>query len=76
MDLAVIGTKALMIPTPGQIEQQYLAAYLSEKQLCHQVPQHALDLGKDTALAQQTKGFHSNGSVDLTVDNILDIILN
>jgi uncharacterized protein (TIGR00661 family) len=76
MDLAVIGTKALMIPTPGQIEQQYLAAYLSGKNLCHQVSQKSLNLERDTALAQKKKGFFSNGSVETTVNNILDIILN
>ena len=27
LDLAVIGTKALMTPTPGQIEQEYLGRY-------------------------------------------------
>ena len=75
MDLAVIGIKALMIPTPGQIEQQYLASYLSKKGLCHQVSQNNLDLELDITKAQQTQGFSSNGSVDNTVDNILDIIL-
>jgi UDP:flavonoid glycosyltransferase YjiC (YdhE family) len=31
MDLAVLGKKALLIPTPGQTEQEYLAGYLKEK---------------------------------------------
>jgi UDP-N-acetylglucosamine:LPS N-acetylglucosamine transferase len=76
MDLAIIGIKALMIPTPGQIEQQYLASYLSKKGLCHQVSQHKLDIDQDITHAQQTQGFSSNGSVDNTVDNVLDIILS
>jgi len=75
MDLAVIGSKALMIPTPGQIEQMYLASYLSEKDLCHQVSQSDLHLKDDIRNAQEMKGFSSNGSVDTTVENILDIIL-
>lgn len=31
MDLAALGKKALLIPTPGQSEQEYLARYLSQK---------------------------------------------
>ena len=31
MELASLGKRALIIPTPGQTEQEYLAAYLSEK---------------------------------------------
>lgn len=33
MDLAALGSPALLIPTPGQTEQEYLAEYLSEKKL-------------------------------------------
>jgi uncharacterized protein (TIGR00661 family) len=76
MDLAVIGLKALMIPTPGQIEQQYLASYLSKKKLCHRVLQDNLHLKDDVTLALKTKGFSSNGSVDTTVENIVKIINN
>jgi uncharacterized protein (TIGR00661 family) len=32
MDLSILGKKAILIPTPGQTEQEYLARYLSEKQ--------------------------------------------
>ena len=31
MDLVILGRKAILIPTPGQPEQEYLAAYFSEK---------------------------------------------
>jgi UDP-N-acetylglucosamine:LPS N-acetylglucosamine transferase len=33
MDLAALGCSALLIPTPGQTEQEYLADYLQEKKL-------------------------------------------
>ena len=33
MDLAALRKKAILIPTPGQTEQEYLARYLSEKKL-------------------------------------------
>ena len=31
MDLATLGKKAILIPTPGQTEQEYLASYLFER---------------------------------------------
>jgi len=31
MDLVAIGQQAILVPTPGQTEQEYLAKYLSEK---------------------------------------------
>jgi uncharacterized protein (TIGR00661 family) len=34
MDIAALQQKAIFVPTPGQTEQEYLAAYLSEKKYC------------------------------------------
>lgn len=39
MDLVIIGKSALLIPTPGQTEQEYLAHHLSEKGLFSTVSQ-------------------------------------
>lgn len=75
MDLAVIGTKALMIPTPGQIEQEYLAKHLKQSNICHTTTQTELNLSKDTDLAQQTTGFSTRGTVKQSVENVLDIVL-
>jgi len=44
MDLVALGKSACLIPTPGQPEQEYLAAYLSEKGLFQSVPQMNLNL--------------------------------
>lgn len=76
MDLAVIGTKALMIPTPGQIEQEYLAQHLMKNNMCHTISQENLHLSKDVGFAQKTNGFTAAGTVEKTVENILDIILS
>lgn len=76
MDLAVIGTKALMIPTPGQIEQEYLAQHLKKSNTCHTTNQGKLDLKKDTRLAQKTTGFSGRGNVEKSVENVLNVILN
>ena len=34
MDAAALNKKCILVPTPGQTEQEYLAKYLSEKQMC------------------------------------------
>ena len=44
MDLAVLGTSAILIPTPGQTEQEYLAQYFYEKKIFYTQEQGALDL--------------------------------
>ena len=46
MDLVKLGKKAVLVPTPGQTEQEYLARYLDEKGLFPFVRQSAFDLAK------------------------------
>ena len=45
MDLVSLNCTALIIPTPGQTEQEYLAEYLSEKGLFHTVSQGEIKAG-------------------------------
>lgn len=44
MDLVTLNRKALLIPTPGQSEQKYLAEYLSQKKLFDAVKQSDFNL--------------------------------
>jgi len=44
MDLASLKKKAILIPTPGQTEQEYLAQYLSEKKMFYAISQSKLNL--------------------------------
>lgn len=39
MDLVKLRKKAILIPTPGQTEQEYLAGYLREKKMFYTLPQ-------------------------------------
>ncbi len=39
MDLLKLGQKAVLVPTPGQAEQEYLAAYLSAQQIFYTASQ-------------------------------------
>lgn len=76
LDLSVIGTKALMAPTPGQIEQEYLAKYHKKKKFFHCVNQNKIDLSKDVKIAEKTKGVKKKIDVDKTVEKIINIINN
>lgn len=53
MDLAVLRSKAVFIPTPGQTEQEYLAEYLSGKNGCIPVSQDQFDLSEVLRIAEQ-----------------------
>jgi len=44
MDLAALGVCALLVPTPGQTEQKYLAKWISEKGWCTAATEKSLDL--------------------------------
>jgi UDP-N-acetylglucosamine:LPS N-acetylglucosamine transferase len=74
MDVAVVGTKALLIPTPGQIEQEYLAAYHMNKGTFYSVSQDAIDLKQDVVSAQEKTGIIRECDVQKTVETIMRII--
>ncbi len=47
MDLAALQKKAILVPTPGQTEQEYLATFLSEKKYCIAADQEGFDLADE-----------------------------
>ncbi len=57
MDLAIMGKKALLIPTPGQTEQEYLAGYLTGKGYFHTRSQKLVCLDKDIPVAMKSRPF-------------------
>ncbi|MEM9987627.1 MAG: glycosyltransferase, partial [Bacteroidota bacterium] len=58
MDAHKLGLKhLLLVPTPGQTEQIYLAKRLVQKQVAHMVTQSQLDLARDLPLAQASQGW-------------------
>ena len=63
-----------MIPTPGQIEQEYLAEYHSINNNCYAVSQDELDLSHDILHAEKTKGFHAKKTVEDAVENIMQVL--
>jgi predicted glycosyltransferase len=56
MDLAVLGKKALLIPTPGQKEQEILARHFHKQGIFYGVDQDEIDLGKNVAEAMNFTG--------------------
>jgi len=76
LDLAVVGTKALMTPTPGQIEQVYLGQYHNQKNTFYSVNQEKIDLKRDVELAKKTTGITRKCDVDKTVENIIRVVNN
>ncbi len=74
LDLAVIGTKALMIPTPGQVEQEYLSKYHNKKGTFYSVNQENINLKKDVEIAKNFTGVKRDCDVNKSVENILNII--
>lgn len=74
MDVAVVGTKALFIPTPGQIEQEYLSKYHNNLGTFHSVAQDAVDLKNDVKIAKEKTGFTRECDVKKTVENMLSIV--
>ena len=47
MDIACVKKKSILIPTPGQTEQQYLAVHLMKKQFALCIDQKGFSLGKN-----------------------------
>jgi hypothetical protein len=59
MELAELGRPALLVPTPGQTEQLYLAETLGKRGLFHTIPQRALDLARDVPIARRYPGYRA-----------------
>jgi hypothetical protein len=57
MDLAALGKRAILIPTPGQTEQEYLARRLKEKRIAFSVAQDEFDLLTAIEQAKAYDGF-------------------
>jgi uncharacterized protein (TIGR00661 family) len=74
MDLGVMGTKALLIPTPGQIEQEYLGEYHNTLGTFYSVRQDEVNVKEDIKVAKKTTGITRTCDVNRTVENILNIL--
>lgn len=67
MDLAVLGKKAILIPTPGQPEQEYLAAKFMNEGMAYSIDQEMLDLEDALELSVTYTGFRHKASDELLI---------
>ncbi len=74
MELAELGKKALLIPTPGQTEQIYLAHRLHQKGWFYSVAQNDLQLQNHIPEAQNFPGFPFRFSTSQTVEAIFELL--
>lgn len=74
MELAFLGKKALLIPTPGQTEQIYLASYHKDKRNFYSVSQDELNLTEDVEEAKKYRGFCCNFKGENAVDKFMRIV--
>lgn len=72
MDLAKLGKKAILVPTPGQTEQIYLAKVLSNRGICCYKDQAEFKLSK---IMPKTKLYSGFKSVKFDNDILEDIII-
>jgi uncharacterized protein (TIGR00661 family) len=56
MDLCALGKKAILVPTPGQTEQEYLADYFRNKKIFFSMSQKNFDLQKALKESQNFTG--------------------
>ncbi|HMQ46222.1 MAG TPA: glycosyltransferase [Saprospiraceae bacterium] len=72
MDLCVLGKKALLIPTPGQTEQEYLAQRFQAKGYCAVQPQYGLDLVKGLEEARKRSGIPTKENTNEALENAIE----
>lgn len=75
MDLIPLQKKCIVIPTPGQPEQEYLAAYLSGKKYVCAVAQHRFSLDKMMQQAEQMPRSAFMGDCDTLLQDAISQLL-
>lgn len=75
MDVAALQKKSVLIPTPGQTEQEYLAKHLMNKNFAFCVEQSKFKLAHSLALATsfdyKLKSFSDKEKLSITIQNFL-----
>ncbi len=74
MDLVKLKKKAILIPTPGQTEQEYLAKYLMENNMFYTVSQKDFSLLKTLERADDFPFFRCNYDMDIYKNAITEFV--
>ena len=75
MELAETERRAVVIPTPGQTEQEYLARYHGARGALHAVAQGRVDLARDVAAAEGTTGLRVPHKTEESVERFAALVL-
>ncbi|HLW00628.1 MAG TPA: glycosyltransferase [Ktedonobacterales bacterium] len=76
MELAELGKRALLIPTPGQTEQEYLGRYHQQRGAAPMVEQSVLQLASDMQRTRTGfRGFQTPWGTERSVAHFLDVVL-
>ena len=75
MDLAVLGKKGILVPTPGQTEQEYLADRLKQKGVFYSVAQDSFDLRAVLEASKSYTGLRVDRGTSAELSNALDELL-
>jgi uncharacterized protein (TIGR00661 family) len=73
MELLSMQKKSILIPTPGQTEQEYLAKYLHQQKICLSYSQYKIDVKKAIDVAQNFE-FHLPNHFLYKEDKILELV--
>ncbi|CAN5269867.1 glycosyltransferase [soil metagenome] len=76
MDLAKLKKKAILIPTPGQTEQEYLSKYLMERQMFYGVSQKKFNIHADLKNAATFPFRFHQLSFDKYVDAVTEFVVS
>jgi uncharacterized protein (TIGR00661 family) len=75
MDIVTMGKRSILIPTPGQTEQEYLAKYLTEKKIAFCISQNEFDLReamlKASAFEYKTMRYADQSKLSATIISFL-----
>jgi uncharacterized protein (TIGR00661 family) len=75
MDIATLQKKSILIPTPGQTEQEYLAKHLTKNNMALCIPQSKLGLKNALELAAtfpyEFRSVFNNDNLSVAIDSLL-----
>jgi len=74
MDICALGKKAILIPTPGQTEQEYLAKYFMDKKIFYFHSQSNFDICEAMEKAEEYDGIQIKINVSLLNKRITEFI--
>ncbi len=74
MDLCALGKKSLLVPTPGQTEQEYLASYHRSRGDYYCVTENEMDINAQLAEVGSWEPPKPQHSIEQTVENIVAVM--